>query len=104
MLRVPATSDFGRKMLRHWLDAFIERHPNVSVSLLLIDNLSHFWATTSISRSALACHRTIQWLQSKWRTVAAHGEPAHPDVLADQDFIPVDFGWAIKQMALLARR
>jgi len=40
-LRVSATSDFGRNVLRHWLDAFNARHPDVSIALVLSDSLSH---------------------------------------------------------------
>jgi DNA-binding transcriptional LysR family regulator len=40
-LRVSATSDFGRHLLRAWLDAFNETHPDVSIALILSDSLSH---------------------------------------------------------------
>lgn len=40
-LRVSATSDFGRNMLRQWLDAFNAQHPGVSIALVLSDSLSH---------------------------------------------------------------
>lgn len=40
-LRVSATSDFGRNVLRQWLDAFNEQHPDVSIALVLSDSLSH---------------------------------------------------------------
>ncbi len=40
-LRVSATSDFGRHVLREWLNDFNERHPDVSLALVLSDSLSH---------------------------------------------------------------
>lgn len=40
-LRVSATSDFGRTVLRPWLDAFNIQHPDVSIALVLSDSLSH---------------------------------------------------------------
>jgi DNA-binding transcriptional LysR family regulator len=40
-LRVSATSDFGRHVLRAWLDAFNDTHPHVSIALTLSDSLSH---------------------------------------------------------------
>jgi DNA-binding transcriptional LysR family regulator len=40
-LRVSATSDFGRNVLRKWLDAFNVQHPDVSIALVLSDSLSH---------------------------------------------------------------
>jgi DNA-binding transcriptional LysR family regulator len=40
-LRVSATSDFGRHLLREWLDAFNALHPDVSIALVLSDSLSH---------------------------------------------------------------
>ena len=40
-IRIAATSDLGRHILRPWLDAFCDEHPGVRVTLVLGDRLPH---------------------------------------------------------------
>ncbi|PCE28284.1 LysR family transcriptional regulator [Paraburkholderia acidicola] len=40
-VRISATSDFGRNLLMHWLDAFNELYPEVTFALTLSDSLSN---------------------------------------------------------------
>ena len=40
-VRISATSDFGRYLLRGWLDEFNERYPDVSFALTLSDSVSN---------------------------------------------------------------
>ena len=40
-VRISATSDFGRNLLMHWLDAFNARYPDVTFALTLSDSLSN---------------------------------------------------------------
>ena len=40
-VRISATSDFGRYLLRGWLDEFHERYPDVSFALTLSDSVSN---------------------------------------------------------------
>ncbi|MDF6941626.1 LysR family transcriptional regulator, partial [Escherichia coli] len=39
-IRIAATSDLGRHILRPWLDAFCDEHPGVRITLVLGDRLS----------------------------------------------------------------
>ena len=40
-LRISATSDFGRHVLKGWLDEFNEQHPEVTFALILGDSISN---------------------------------------------------------------
>ncbi|KAF1029632.1 MAG: HTH-type transcriptional regulator DmlR [Burkholderia plantarii] len=97
-LRVTATSDFGRVVLRHWLDEFNDRHPGVALTLVLADSLSHLLhddidlairfgepADSGMVARRLAENRRVLCASPAY--VAARGVPAHPDELAGHDFI-----------------
>ncbi|WP_321857146.1 LysR family transcriptional regulator [Paraburkholderia tropica] len=97
-LRVSATSDFGRTVLRRWLDAFNDQHPNVTLTLVLSDSLSHllqddidlairFGVPTDSSMVAkrLADNRRVLCASPAY--LEAHGAPSHPDELGEHDFI-----------------
>jgi DNA-binding transcriptional LysR family regulator len=97
-LRVSATSDFGRTVLRRWLDAFNDQHPNVTLTLVLSDSLSHllqddidlairFGVPTDSSMVAkrLADNRRVLCASPAY--LEAHGAPSHPDELSEHDFI-----------------
>ncbi|CAG9210086.1 Transcriptional regulator [Paraburkholderia tropica] len=97
-LRVSATSDFGRTVLRRWLDAFNEQHPNVTLTLVLSDSLSHllqddidlairFGVPTDSSMVAkrLADNRRVLCASPAY--LEARRPPSHPDELGELDFI-----------------
>lgn len=97
-LRVSATSDFGRAVLRHWLDEFNERHPSVTLTLVLSDSLSHLLeddidfairfgvpADSSMVAKRMADNRRALCASPAY--IAAHGMPSHPDELHDHKFI-----------------
>lgn len=97
-LRVSATSDFGRTVLRRWLDEFNEHHPNVTLTLVLSDSLSHLLhddidlairfgvpADSSMVAKRLADNRRALCASPEY--IAAHGLPAHPDDLHKHEFI-----------------
>lgn len=97
-LRVSATSDFGRAVLRHWLDEFNERHPQVTLTLVLSDSLSHLLqddidmairfgvpADSAMVARRLADNRRALCASPAY--LAAHGTPTHPDELGQLDFI-----------------
>ncbi|MBN3722827.1 LysR family transcriptional regulator [Burkholderia sp. Ac-20379] len=97
-LRVSATSDFGRVVLRRWLDAFNDRHPQVALTLVLADSLSNLLhddidlairfgvpADSAMIARRLADNRRVLCASPAY--IAARGMPAHPDELAAHDFI-----------------
>ncbi|WP_321960418.1 LysR family transcriptional regulator [Paraburkholderia sp. J7] len=97
-LRVSATSDFGRAVLRHWLDEFNERHPQVTLTLVLSDSLSHLLqddidlairfgvpADSGMVARRMADNRRALCASPDY--LAAHGAPSHPDELHEHDFI-----------------
>ncbi|NIE62342.1 LysR family transcriptional regulator [Burkholderia sp. Ax-1719] len=97
-LRVSATSDFGRAVLRHWLDEFNERHPQVTLTLVLSDSLSHLLqddidmairfgmpADSAMVAKRLADNRRALCASPAY--LAARGTPRHPDELDQHDFI-----------------
>lgn len=97
-LRVSATSDFGRTVLRRWLDEFNERHPNVTLTLVLSDSLSHLLqddidlairfgvpADSSMVAKRMADNRRALCASPDY--IAAHGMPNHPDDLREHRFI-----------------
>ncbi|CAM2150993.1 Transcriptional regulator, LysR family [Pararobbsia alpina] len=97
-LRVSATSDFGRHVLRHWLDAFNEAHPNVSIALNLSDNLSRLLhddidlairfgvpEDSSMIAKPLAPNRRILCASPSY--IKQHGVPDHPGTLEHHRFV-----------------
>lgn len=97
-LRVSATSDFGRSVLRHWLDEFNALHPQVNFTLVLSDSLSHllqddidlairFGMPTDSAMIAkrLADNRRVLCASPEY--IDAHGMPSHPDELREWDFV-----------------
>ncbi|GAB7538610.1 LysR family transcriptional regulator [Burkholderia sp. 3C] len=97
-LRVSATSDFGRVVLRRWLDEFNDRHPQVALTLVLADSLSNLLhddidlairfgvpADSAMIARRLADNRRVLCASPAY--LAARGTPEHPDALAAHDFI-----------------
>ncbi|CAG2157944.1 LysR family transcriptional regulator [Cupriavidus numazuensis] len=97
-LRVSATSDFGRSMLRRWLDEFNEEHPNVSIALVLSDSIQHLLhddidiairfgvpADSTMIAKRLADNRRA--LCASPRYIQKFGVPVHPDDLSEHRFI-----------------
>ncbi|QHB54413.1 LysR family transcriptional regulator [Ralstonia solanacearum] len=93
-IRIAATSDLGRNLLRPWLDAFCDEHPGVRVTLMLGDRLADLMREdidfglryghlqdSALVRRPLASHpRVIVGAPSYFRR---HGRPAHPDALRE---------------------
>lgn len=97
-LRVSATSDFGRHVLKGWLDEFNTQYPEVRFALVLSDSLSHLLQDdidlairfgvppdSSFVARPLAPNRRV--LCASPRYLAWHGSPEHPRDLAQFDFI-----------------
>ncbi|QGZ65049.1 LysR family transcriptional regulator [Paraburkholderia acidisoli] len=97
-LRVSATSDFGRVTLRHWLDEFNARHPQVALTLVLSDSLSHLLqddidlairfgvpADSAMIAKRMADNRRVLCASPAY--LARHGTPSHPDDLGEHAFI-----------------
>lgn len=93
-IRIAATSDLGRHILRPWLDAFCDEHPGVRITLVLGDRLADLMREdldfalryghlqdSALVRRPLASHpRVIVGAPSYFKK---HGRPAHPSDLAD---------------------
>ncbi|AXV76636.1 MULTISPECIES: LysR family transcriptional regulator [Ralstonia solanacearum species complex] len=93
-IRIAATSDLGRNLLRPWLDTFCDEHPGVRVTLMLGDRLADLMREdldfalryghlqdSALVRRPLASHpRVIVGAPSYFRR---HGRPTHPDALRD---------------------
>ncbi len=97
-LRVSATSDFGRVVLRRWLDDFNDRHPQVALTLVLADSLSNLLhddidlairfgvpADSAMVARRLADNRRVLCASPAY--LAEHGAPAHPRELDAHRFI-----------------
>lgn len=97
-LRVSTTSDFGRTLLRHWLDEFNERHPQVALTLVLSDSISHLLqddidlairfgvpADSSLIAKRMADNRRALCASPEY--IDTHDMPTHPDELGELDFI-----------------
>ncbi|ODP35725.1 LysR family transcriptional regulator [Pandoraea sp. ISTKB] len=97
-LRVSATADFGRITLRHWLDEFNERHPQISLSLILCDSLSNLLqddidvairfgipVDSGLIAKPLAENRRILCASPAY--LKSRGNPRHPSDLRDADCI-----------------
>ena len=91
-MRVSATSDFGRTVLRRWLDEFNERHPNVTLTLVLSDSLSHLLQDDidlairfGVPADAMVAKRMADNRRALCASpdIAEHGMPSHPDDLRE---------------------
>ncbi|HTJ93592.1 MAG TPA: LysR family transcriptional regulator [Pararobbsia sp.] len=99
-VRISATSDFGRNLLRDWLNVFSARHPDVSFALTLSDSVVNLLEGeidlairygvprdgTLIARR-LAPNRRVLCASPSY--LAKHGEPQHVTDLADHRFVVV---------------
>ncbi|MGN4072317.1 LysR family transcriptional regulator [Burkholderia gladioli] len=97
-LRVSATSDFGRVVLRRWLDEFNDLHPQVALSLVLADSLSNLLhddidlairfgvpADSGMVAKRLADNRRVLCASPAYLT--AQGAPRHPEELGEHRFV-----------------
>jgi len=88
-VRISATSDFGRHVLKDWLDQFNRQYPEVTFALLLSDSLSNplqddidldirfgVPPDSSFVARPLAPNRRV--LCASPRYLAKHGAPEHP--------------------------
>ncbi|HVK99906.1 MAG TPA: LysR substrate-binding domain-containing protein [Dongiaceae bacterium] len=94
-LRIAAPSDFGRNILRGWLDAFQDQHPQLDVMLMLSDRLTDFYRESVDfalrygvpSDSALIVKplltRVRRVLVASPTYLREHGTPQTPQALAD---------------------
>lgn len=91
-LRISATSDFGRHVLKGWLDEFNTRYPDVTFALILGDSVSNLMQDdldlairfgvppdSSMVARHLAPNRRVLCASPDY--LAAHGMPAAPDDL-----------------------
>jgi DNA-binding transcriptional LysR family regulator len=97
-VRISATSDFGRHVLKDWLDEFNKQYPEVTFALVLSDSLSNLLqddidlvirfgvpADSSFVARPLAPNRRV--LCASPRYLAKHGAPEHPRDLERFDCI-----------------
>ncbi|WP_061133161.1 LysR family transcriptional regulator [Caballeronia fortuita] len=99
-VRISATSNFGRAMLRGWLDEFSALHPDVRFALSLSDSVSNllledidlairFGAPpdSGLAARALAPNRRVLCASPGY--LARKGVPQSPAELAGHDFVVV---------------
>lgn len=99
-VRISATSDFGRYMLRGWLDEFSERHPDVSFALTLSDSVSNLMLeeidlairfgappNSGLAARVLAPNRRVLCASPEY--LARKGTPKTPADLLGHDFVVV---------------
>jgi DNA-binding transcriptional LysR family regulator len=97
-VRISATSDFGRHVLKGWLDEFNLQYPEVALGLLLSDSLSNLLpdeidlairfgalVDSSLVGRLLASNRRVLCASPTY--VSTHGAPAHPRDLERFDCI-----------------
>jgi DNA-binding transcriptional LysR family regulator len=97
-MRISATSDFGRNVLKNWLDQFNTQYPEVRFALVLSDSLSNLLQDdidlairfgvppdSSFVARPLAPNRRV--LCASPRYLAKHGAPEHPRDLERFDCI-----------------
>ncbi|KND54311.1 Transcriptional regulator, LysR family [Candidatus Paraburkholderia kirkii] len=97
-VRISATSDFGRYMLRGWLDAFGARHPDVSFALTLSDSVSNLMLEeidlairfgvppeSGLAARVLAPNRRVLCASPDY--LARRGTPKTPADLVGHDFV-----------------
>lgn len=97
-VRISATSDFGRHVLKGWLDEFNVQYPEVTFALVLSDSLSNlllddidlairFGVPPDSSLIARHLARNRRVLCASPGYVATHGAPKHPRDLERFDCI-----------------
>jgi DNA-binding transcriptional LysR family regulator len=97
-LRISATSDFGRHVLRGWLDEFNEQYREITFALILGDSVSNLLQDdldlairfgvppdSSMIARHLAPNRRVLCASPSY--IAAHGVPSHPSELDEFDCI-----------------
>jgi DNA-binding transcriptional LysR family regulator len=97
-IRISATSDFGRHVLKSWLDEFNKKYPEVRLALVLSDALANMVQDdtdlairfgvppdSSFVARPLAQNRRV--LCASPRYLAKHGNPEHPRDLERFDCI-----------------
>ncbi|TVT84332.1 LysR family transcriptional regulator [Pseudomonas sp. H3(2019)] len=97
-VRISATSDFGRNVLKNWLDQFNTQYPEVKFALVLSDSLSHLLQDdidlairfgvppdSSFVARPLAPNRRVLCASPQY--LATHGAPEHPRDLEHFDCI-----------------
>jgi DNA-binding transcriptional LysR family regulator len=97
-VRISATSDFGRNVLKNWLDQFNRQYPDVTFALVLSDSLSNLLRDdidlairfgvppdSSFVARPLAPNRRV--LCASPQFLAKHGSPEHPRDLERFDCI-----------------
>jgi DNA-binding transcriptional LysR family regulator len=97
-IRLSATSDFGRHVLKSWLDEFNSKYPEVRFALVLSDSLSNLLQDdidlairfgvppdSSFAAKPLAPNRRV--LCAAPRYLKKHGTPQHPRDLQNHDCI-----------------
>jgi DNA-binding transcriptional LysR family regulator len=102
-VRISATSDFGRHVLKGWLDAFSADYPEVVFSLVLSDSLSDLLRDdidlairfgvppdSSFIAKPLAPNRRVLCASPEY--LVSHGAPQHPRELERFDFIVLGTG------------
>lgn len=97
-VRISATSDFGRHLLRGWLDEFNARYPEVSFAVTLSDSVSNLLQEeidlairfgmppeSGLAARSLAPNRRVLCASPGY--LARKGEPTEPDHLDGHDFV-----------------
>jgi DNA-binding transcriptional LysR family regulator len=113
-VRISATSDFGRHVLKDWLDEFNVQYPEVTFALVLSDSLLNLLHddidlvirfgvppdSTLVARR-LAPNRRV--LCASPRYIATHGAPEHPQDLERFDCIVLGTGSGLANDWLFTR-
>ena len=99
-VRVSATSDFGRNLLRQWLDEFVGLYPEVNLGLMLSDSVANLLdddidlairfgepRDSSLIARKLAPNRRVLCASPAY--LAQHGEPTQVSELSAHQFIVV---------------
>jgi DNA-binding transcriptional LysR family regulator len=102
-LRIAATSDFGRHMLKDWLEEFNRLYPQITLALILGDTVANLLQddldlairfgvpqNSSMVARPLAFNRRVLCASPGY--VAAHGMPEHPADLHRFDCIVLLLG------------
>lgn len=96
-LRVSAPSDFGRNLLLPWLDEFQQQHPHLSINLRISDRAADLVSEpldVAIRYGELSDSSLVAWplaanlrrsLCAAPRYLQQHGQPQHPDDLAQHN-------------------
>jgi len=106
-LRIAAPSDFGRTILRSWLDEFQDLHPQLNLMLLLSDRLTDFYResvdfalrygvpsdSSLIIKPLLPNVRRV--LVAAPQYIERYGAPENPQALIDHETL----AWVIRRNA-----